>query len=140
MRVGLDATPLLGVRTGIGRYTADLLTALADGPDELVATAFTLRGRGGLDVPPGVQVRARPVPARLLQEAWARTPFPPVELLTGRLDVFHAHQLRAAAAARGRRRDRARPGVPAADVDGQRGERPLPRAGPPLGPPGVASS
>jgi glycosyltransferase involved in cell wall biosynthesis len=90
MRVGLDATPLLGVRTGIGRYTADLLAALAPGPDELVATAFTLRGRGGLRVPQGVRVRARPVPARLLQEAWARGPFPPVELLTGRLDVFHA--------------------------------------------------
>ncbi len=90
MRVGLDATPLLGVRTGIGRYTAELLAALAPGPDELVATAFTLRGRGGLRVPEGVEVRARPVPARLLQEAWARGPFPPVELLTGRLDVFHA--------------------------------------------------
>ena len=84
MRVGLDATPLLGVRTGIGRYTADLLAALAAGPDELVATAFTLRGRGDLEVPPSVAVRARPVPARLLQEAWARGPFPPVELLTGR--------------------------------------------------------
>ncbi len=90
MRVGLDATPLLGVRTGIGRYTADLLSALSAGPDELVATAFTLRGRGGLVVPPSVAVRARPVPARLLQQAWARGPFPPVELLTGRLDVFHA--------------------------------------------------
>jgi glycosyltransferase involved in cell wall biosynthesis len=78
------------VRTGIGRYTADLLSALTSGPDELVATAFTLRGRGGLVVPPSVQVRARPVPARLLQEAWARASFPPVELLTGRLDVFHA--------------------------------------------------
>src|SRR5688500_15141499 len=90
MRIGLDATPLLGVRTGIGRYTADLLAALSAGPDDLVATAFTLRGRGGLVVPPGVAVRARPVPARLLQEAWARGPFPPVELLAGRLDVFHA--------------------------------------------------
>jgi glycosyltransferase involved in cell wall biosynthesis len=90
VRVGLDATPLLGVRTGIGRYTADLLAALASGPDELVATAFTLRGRGGLVVPPSVAVRARPVPARVLQAAWARGPVPPVELLTGRLDVFHA--------------------------------------------------
>ena len=90
MRVGLDATPLLGVRTGIGRSTGALLGALAGGPDELVATAFTLRGRGGLRVPPGVQVRARPVPARALHEAWARTEWPPVELLTGRLDVFHA--------------------------------------------------
>ena len=100
MRVGLDATPLLGTRTGIGRYTASLLDALAalrldeagreqPGRDELVATAFTLRGRlSGL--PAGVEVRARPVPARGLQEAWARTELPPVEWLTGRLDVFHA--------------------------------------------------
>ena len=92
MRTGLDATPLLGVRSGIGRYTADLLAALAAGPDpeQLVATAFTLRGRGGLRVPPGVEVRARAVPARALQEAWARSDWPPVELLTGPLDVFHA--------------------------------------------------
>ena len=90
MRIGLDATPLLGPRTGIGRYTGSLLAALAGGPDELVATAFTLRGRGALRVPDGVEVRARPLPARGLQEAWARSELPPVELLTGRLDVFHA--------------------------------------------------
>ena len=88
LRVGLDATPLLGARTGIGRYTGSLLAALATGPDEVVATAFTLRGR--LAPQPGVQVRSRPAPARALQAAWARTEWPPVELLTGRLDVFHA--------------------------------------------------
>lgn len=95
MRVGIDATPLLGNRTGVGRYTLALLTALtALSPydDELVATAFTLRGRGALPgvVPPGVRVAARPAPARALQEAWARTEWPPVELLAGRVDVFHA--------------------------------------------------
>ncbi len=88
MRVGLDATPLLGARTGIGRYTGSLLAALAGGPDELVQTAFTLRGR--LAPVPGVEVRQRPAPARGLQAAWARGEWPPVELLTGRLDVFHA--------------------------------------------------
>lgn len=90
MRVGLDGTPLLGTRTGVGRYTAALLSALAGGEDELVATAFSLRGRGGLVVPPGVEVRARAAPARGLQAAWARTRLPPVEWLTGPLDVFHA--------------------------------------------------
>jgi glycosyltransferase involved in cell wall biosynthesis len=95
MRVGLDATPLLGTRTGVGRYTASLLAALAelrdeDGdPDALVATAFTLRGRLH-DLAPGVAVRARPAPARVLQAAWSRTELPPVEWLAGRLDVFHA--------------------------------------------------
>src|SRR4051812_18967175 len=55
MRVGLDATPLLGTRTGVGRYTLSLLTALAaEDNGDLVATAFTFRGRDGLGpvVPP----------------------------------------------------------------------------------------
>ena len=92
MRVGLDATPLLGARTGVGRYTLSLLTALTAYDDELVATAFTLRGRDqlGSAVPPGVEVRARPAPARALQASWSRTSWPPVELLTGPVDVFHA--------------------------------------------------
>jgi glycosyltransferase involved in cell wall biosynthesis len=92
MRIGLDATPLLGRRTGIGRYAISLLAALAEGDDDLVATAFTFRGRDGLAaaVPAGVRTAARPAPARLLQELWARTEWPPVELLAGRVDVFHA--------------------------------------------------
>jgi glycosyltransferase involved in cell wall biosynthesis len=59
---------------------------------DLVATAFTLRGAGGLPaaLPAGVTTRHRPVPARALQEAWARTELPPVEWLTGKVDVFHA--------------------------------------------------
>jgi glycosyltransferase involved in cell wall biosynthesis len=92
MRIGLDATPLLGVRTGVGRYTEHLVAALAAGDDPLVATAFTLRGAGGLAgaLPAGVSNRYRAMPARLLQELWARTEFPPVELLCGPVDVFHA--------------------------------------------------
>ncbi|MDT7547029.1 MAG: hypothetical protein QOE99_3139 [Actinomycetota bacterium] len=92
MRVGLDATPLLGNRTGVGRYTQHLLQALSAYDDELVATAFTFRGRDALAaaVPPGVRVASRPAPARGLQELWARGEWPPVELLAGRLDVFHA--------------------------------------------------
>jgi glycosyltransferase involved in cell wall biosynthesis len=93
VRIGLDATPLLGRRTGIGRYVEKLtatLPTLGNG-DDVVATAFTLRGAGTLTsaVPPGVSVRARPVPARLLRAAWQRSEQPPVELLTGGLDVFH---------------------------------------------------
>ncbi len=92
MRVGLDATPLLGARTGVGRYTLSLLRALTAYDDELVATAFTFRGRDGLAaaVPPGVAVVARPAPARALQALWARSSWPPVELLGGAVDVFHA--------------------------------------------------
>ena len=91
LRVGLDATPLLGRRTGVGTYVARLLEQLATDPSlALTATAFTARGGGALVVPAGVAVRQRPVPARLLRAAWARREAPPVELLAGPLDVFHA--------------------------------------------------
>lgn len=96
IRVGIDATPLLGPRTGIGRYVSSLLRALAAGRPEvdldLRATAFTLRGRGGLidALPPGVAAVGRPVPARLLRRSWSHGGPPPVEWLCGRVDVFHA--------------------------------------------------
>ncbi|MCW2530249.1 MAG: glycosyltransferase family 1 protein [Pseudonocardiales bacterium] len=93
MRIGLDATPLLGRRTGIGVYVQRLIETLAQRPADvdLVATAFTLRGAGELaaHVPPGIRTRTRPVPARLLQQSWQRTAFPPVEWLCGPIDVFH---------------------------------------------------
>ena len=97
LRVVVDATPLLGVRTGVGRYVAGLLSGLADlGADEdapaLTLTAFTVRGAAGLaDArPPGGRVVHRPAPARGLQWLWARGELPRAELLTGRAEVLHA--------------------------------------------------
>ena len=93
MQIGLDATPLLGRRTGIGVYVRRLTEELAGRSDEVdvVATAFTLRGAGDLAcrLPPGPRTRNLPVPARLLRRVWGRTEFPPVEWLCGRVDVFH---------------------------------------------------
>jgi glycosyltransferase involved in cell wall biosynthesis len=94
VRIGLDGTPLLGARTGVGRYVAELVRALPEAlapGDDVRLTAFTLRGAGQLAdlAPPGVSTRSRPVPARLLQAAWSRGSFPPVGLLAGRLDLFH---------------------------------------------------
>jgi glycosyltransferase involved in cell wall biosynthesis len=98
MRVGLDATPLLGPRTGVGRYVAGLVEALTElpggEPDELVLVPFTWRGTAELArVAAGarrVRRRRRRPPMRLLQAAWATLPFPPVEWLAGPVDVFHA--------------------------------------------------
>ncbi len=102
MRVGLDATPLLGPRTGVGRYVTGLLeglTLLGGTLEELRLVPFTWRGAGDLAaaLPPAVAaapaVRCaapRRVPARLLRAAWARVEWPPVEWLAGRVEVFHA--------------------------------------------------
>jgi glycosyltransferase involved in cell wall biosynthesis len=89
LRLGIDATPLLGRRTGIGTYVAGLLDGFArlDDPPEVVLTAFTWRGVDGL--PEGFRRAPRRFSARALQELWTRADWPPVELLSGPVDVFH---------------------------------------------------
>ena len=93
MRVALDATPLLGSRTGVATFTGGLLRALAatDGV-EPVAYAMSARGWRRLReaVPDGVEVVARPLPAGLLGRVWRGMAAPSAELLLGRdLDVVH---------------------------------------------------
>jgi glycosyltransferase involved in cell wall biosynthesis len=102
VRVALDATPLLGTRTGIGHYVAHLAAALAKEPElDVVLTAFTWRGQSELrgmqlDISeaseadhPEYRVRSRRAPARLLRVAWSRSSLPPVEMFSGAVDVFH---------------------------------------------------
>lgn len=91
MRLAVDATPLLGRPSGIGRYTRSLLDALArvPGAPSPVLTLFSLRAQVP-DPPPGCTPAPRRLPARLLHPAWARSSLPPVEWLTGPVDVFHA--------------------------------------------------
>jgi glycosyltransferase involved in cell wall biosynthesis len=97
MKVALDATPLLGPRTGIGRYVAGLAGALVGlagpEPESVALVPFSWRGTGDLAAaaPGGPRVRLgqRRAPARLLQAAWGRLPLPPVEWLSGPVDVFH---------------------------------------------------
>lgn len=95
LRVAIDATPLLGERTGVGRFVAGALGALAsraidDGLD-LSAYALSLRGRQALaaHLPAGVRPVRRPMAASPLLRAWARSDWPPVELWTGKVDVVH---------------------------------------------------
>ena len=100
MRVALDCTPLLGRRTGIGRYTEHLLSALAQRSDvSVAATAFTARGIGALSssVPPGVRARSLPVPARLLRAAWTHSGGADRRLLQRAVGCLPRHQFRAAA-------------------------------------------
>ncbi|WP_040338432.1 glycosyltransferase family 4 protein [Candidatus Blastococcus massiliensis] len=91
MRVALDATPLLGQRSGVGNYVQGLVQGLAqleDGP-EVLLTLFSIRGAVPGPLPARTRPAPRRAPARLLRRAWRRWPWPPAELLTGRVDVFH---------------------------------------------------
>jgi glycosyltransferase involved in cell wall biosynthesis len=90
--VALDATPLLGVRSGVGRFCAGALDALGARSDlEVSAFAVTWRRRRWLtpEVSAGVATRQRPMPARPLSRAWRRTPWPSAEWFIGSVDVVH---------------------------------------------------
>ena len=63
-------------------------------PEELALVPFSWRGTRDLPAAaparPRVRHGRRRAPARLLQAAWARLPWPPVEWLSGPVEVFHA--------------------------------------------------
>ena len=92
LRVGFDATPLLGRPTGIGVFCAGALAGLA-GRDDVAVSAYAVswRRRHGIDdrVPAGVPTAQRPMPARPLHAVWGRWSWPPLEWFTGPLDVVH---------------------------------------------------
>lgn len=92
LRVALDVTALLGPRTGIGTFVAELTTGLAARDDvEVVGYATTWRGRHQLHtvVPPEVAVAGRPMAARPLRMLWKRVDALPIERWTDRVDVVH---------------------------------------------------
>src|ERR1700733_1433066 len=92
LRVALDATPLLGLRTGVGVFCLGALQALAERPElDVRAFAVSWRRRAGIEalLPPNVSARQRPMPARPLHALWRRGAAPPVEWFIGEVDVVH---------------------------------------------------
>lgn len=92
MRLALDTTSLIGARTGVGTFTAELVARLARDPSlEVTAFAVTRRGAGAMAsaLPPGVGVVRRPMVARPLRWCWMRGDLPPIEWWTGTVDVVH---------------------------------------------------
>jgi glycosyltransferase involved in cell wall biosynthesis len=104
---GLDATPLLGRRTGIGRYVAEVADGVLAGlaQDErllLYAGTFRLNPLMGvsheplyrLARDPRVRYRRHWFPVSAAHAVWNRVDAPPLEALTGPLDVFHGTNFR----------------------------------------------
>jgi glycosyltransferase involved in cell wall biosynthesis len=91
MHLAMDAAPLIGERTGVGRYAHELLRALLALPDapEVTLTTLSARRPAEPDVPSGAHWRHRRVPSRVVERLWDLG-WVPAELLVGRSDVFHA--------------------------------------------------
>jgi glycosyltransferase involved in cell wall biosynthesis len=84
VRAGFDAGPWLDLKTGVGRYSLELASALELIGVDLVPYAVSLRGRSPR------RVRRWRVPARAAQSAWRRFDAPRITRLTGTVDLIHA--------------------------------------------------
>ena len=81
--VALDAAPLIGVETGVGRYTRELGLALEAQNVEVRRFAYALKGA---DV---AGVKRMRVPAQLVRSSWQRWNRPSVRRLVGPTDIVH---------------------------------------------------
>lgn len=87
--VAIDVTPLLGVRTGIGRSVREVVSALQARPDGPRLLPYAIgRPRHRRDLPAGA--RLIPVPTRLLVAAWSRSDRPLVDRWLPGAQVVHA--------------------------------------------------
>jgi len=95
MRIGIDYTAAVQQGGGIGRYTRNLIRALAELDRENRYTLFVAGGYGegdGLGMwPENFRVRSVPISDRWVSILWQRLRLPvPVQLVTGPLDLFHS--------------------------------------------------
>ncbi|GAB4423732.1 MAG: glycosyltransferase family 1 protein [Anaerolineae bacterium] len=95
--IGIDYTSAVHQRAGIGRYTRELVKALADAPTGGWSAAYRLfvanSGARAAQSLPGERFgwRTTRLSERWLARLWYRLALPlPVELWTGRLNLFHA--------------------------------------------------
>ena len=92
LRVALDGEPLLGRRTGIGRFCEGLISGLSRIDDlDVSVYAVTWRTRPQLEalLPAGIPLIGRPMPARPIRALWQAGLGAPLEWWTGRLDLVH---------------------------------------------------
>ena len=94
LRIGIDYTAAVRQGAGIGRYTRELVRALAEldrSHDYVLFAAAGGQRPADTDWPPNFQMRSVPLSDRALAILWHRLRLPLwVELVTGAVDIFHS--------------------------------------------------
>ncbi len=93
VRILLDYRPALRQRTGVGQYVHELATAMLPrlrAGESLVLFSSSWKDRLDPQALPGAQVVDVRVPVRVLNLAWHRLEWPPVERFAGAVDVAHS--------------------------------------------------
>jgi len=84
LRVGFDAGPLHGPRTGIG-HAVDALEHALEARDDVELVPYLVSFRAEVESP----TRRLPLPATLAHRLWRRTAHPRVDRWLGEVDVVH---------------------------------------------------
>jgi len=93
VRILIDYRPALRQRTGVGEYVHGLSTALQarlSGPDSLAVFSSSWKDRLPVGAVPGARHVDARVPVSVLNFAWHRLEWPPIEWFAGRVDVVHS--------------------------------------------------
>jgi glycosyltransferase involved in cell wall biosynthesis len=93
VRVLLDYRPALRERTGVGEYAHEISAALArrlNGADRLVLFSSSWKDRLDPHILPGTEVVDARVPVSVLNLAWHRLEWPPIERIAGPVDIAHS--------------------------------------------------
>jgi glycosyltransferase involved in cell wall biosynthesis len=93
VRVLIDYRPALRQRTGVGEYAHELASALMPriGRDvQVVLFSSSWKDRLAPGTVPGAEVVDSRIPVRVLNRAWHRWEWPPIESFAGRVDVAHS--------------------------------------------------
>src|SRR5512139_611282 len=92
MRITIDYTSAMRQRAGVGRYTRNLVTALAQTDRRNRYTLFCAGdGPEPGDWPANFAVRTTPLPERVLTAGWHKLRLPiSAERIAGQADIFHS--------------------------------------------------
>ena len=93
LRILLDYRPALRERTGVGEYAHELAAALVRQlrpPDTVTVFSSSWKDRLPADRLPGADVVDLRVPVRVLNAAWHRLGWPPVDRFAGPIDIAHS--------------------------------------------------
>ena len=93
MHIVLDYRPALRQSTGVGTYIRNLASALVELYPDDRHTLFSASWKDRLeaaDLPPVAAIADWRIPVRVLDRAWHRWQWPPVERLVGAADIVHS--------------------------------------------------
>ncbi len=109
MKVCLEAQPIVGMKTGIGRYVYNLIKAYNEMPLDLEISAFFLNGQKRFNEyslfeknEKLIKKETRFLPGAFSYYVWPIFPFPKIEWLAGEHDLYHCTNVLALPRTRGK--------------------------------------